>query len=173
MLVSKNEKTYIVATRVGYSDPDTFPMYSAENLEFRQASARKLIRMKLFSRYFGTNKSGSFRTVIPDLVQCGFHSDDGSRRNGLSESHEPGNPEHAESTQNTALQETLNIENYLSTIRNTANALYYDVIKKNDLSERASVPNMQLLYAGNSNQIISIALFSDDGTLPAQLRMQF
>ncbi len=122
--------------------------------------------MKLFSRYFGTNKSGSFRTVIlisfsavsilmMAVVGMVFQNlMNRGTRNMLQES-----------TQNTALQETLNIENYLSTIRNTANALYYDVIKKNDLSEESIRSNMQLLYAANSNQIISIALFSDDGTL--------
>lgn len=70
-----------------------------------------------------------------------------------------------EATQSTVFQGTLNIENYLSSIRSTANAIYYDVIKKSDLSADSIFDNMQLLYAANSNQIISIALFNDDGTL--------
>jgi len=70
-----------------------------------------------------------------------------------------------EATQSTVFQGTLNIENYLSSIRSTSNAIYYDVIKKSDLSTDSISDNMQLLYAANSNQIVSIALFHEDGTL--------
>ncbi|MEE8808207.1 MAG: sensor histidine kinase [Lactimicrobium sp.] len=70
-----------------------------------------------------------------------------------------------ESTGNVSRQEVVNIEAYLSSMRGIANALYYDVIKGTDISSTDLSDRISLLYAANSDEIVSIALFKDDGTL--------
>lgn len=70
-----------------------------------------------------------------------------------------------ENTQSIANQEVLNIESYLASLRNISNALYYDVIKQADITNMQLAEEINLLYAANSNQIVSIALFDEDGNV--------
>lgn len=70
-----------------------------------------------------------------------------------------------ENTSNVSRQEVINIEAYLANMRGIANALYYDVIKSADLASSDLSERISLLYAANSDEIVSIALFKEDGSL--------
>ncbi len=73
--------------------------------------------------------------------------------------------QYIDSTSSIARQEVLNIENYLVNLSGIANALHYDVIKGTDLSTEDIRHKFDLMYAANASEIISIALFQEDGTL--------
>lgn len=57
------------------------------------------------------------------------------------------------------------VENYLRDMRNISNTIYYNVIKNADLGEQSIANQLNLLYEVNRENIVSIALFDDQGQL--------
>jgi len=64
-------------------------------------------------------------------------------------------------------QSAINIENYLSNMRQISDSVYYGIIKDVNLSDTDIKDNLNLLYQSNSNNIVEIALFSASGELIA------
>ena len=64
-------------------------------------------------------------------------------------------------------QSAINIENYLSNMRQISDSVYYGIIKDVNLSDTDIKDNLNLLYQSNSNNIVEIALFSSSGELLA------
>ena len=65
-------------------------------------------------------------------------------------------------------QIALNINNYNSRMRDISKSMYYNVIKKTDLSEPQPLSKeMSLLYESNINSVVSIACFEENGSLVA------
>ncbi len=70
-----------------------------------------------------------------------------------------------ESTQLTLDQTVLNLEDYLRSMRRMSDAIYYNVIKDQDLSKETPVSQMNLLYEAHKDYLISLALYSERGEL--------
>lgn len=62
-------------------------------------------------------------------------------------------------------QSTSRLESYLRGIRRISDAMYYDVIKDADLASDDLAAESNLLYEANRDDLISIALFSQNGDL--------
>ena len=62
-----------------------------------------------------------------------------------------------------------NLEDYLVSMRQISDAAYYNVIKENDLSARDQEiqAKMNLLYEANRDNLQSIAIYNDCGSLMA------
>lgn len=58
-----------------------------------------------------------------------------------------------------------NLEDYLHNMRRISDAMYYDVIKSKDIGTSSISSEMNLLYETNKDDLISIALYRNDGTL--------
>ncbi|SEA13128.1 two-component system, sensor histidine kinase YesM [Oribacterium sp. KHPX15] len=70
-----------------------------------------------------------------------------------------------EATQQIMEQSVVNLEDYLVSMRRISDAMYYDVIKNADL-ERDSVDNeMNIIYEAHKDNLVSLSLFMQDGTL--------
>ncbi len=67
--------------------------------------------------------------------------------------------------QQTISQTELGLDNYLIGMRNISDAVYYNVIKNTDIGNESLDSQFNLLYESNRDDIISIALFKEDGTL--------
>lgn len=70
-----------------------------------------------------------------------------------------------ESTQLTLDQTVINLEDYLRSMRRMSDAIYYNVIKDQDISKETPVYQMNLLYEAHKDYLISLALYSDKGQL--------
>ncbi|WP_081861032.1 cache domain-containing sensor histidine kinase [Butyrivibrio sp. AE2032] len=70
-----------------------------------------------------------------------------------------------ESTQLTLDQTVINLEDYLRSMRRMSDAIYYNVIKDQDISKETPVYQMNLLYEAHKDYLISLALYSDKGEL--------
>lgn len=77
--------------------------------------------------------------------------------------------ETVQSTQKLMEQSGENLEDYLVSMRQISDALYYNVVKENDFSsEQQEIQvGMNLLYEANKDNLQSIAIYSDDGSLLA------
>lgn len=75
------------------------------------------------------------------------------------------NTQTTENTQRVLSQVNLNIDTYLRNMMRVSDTLYYHVIKSADLSTSEVNTAMDLLYESNRSSIVSVALFSEDGTL--------
>lgn len=64
-------------------------------------------------------------------------------------------------------QTAINLEDYLRNMRRISDAMYYSVIKDKDLSVETLDEEMNLLYEANKDNLISIACYTNDGTLVA------
>ncbi|NLP35582.1 MAG: sensor histidine kinase, partial [Clostridiales bacterium] len=64
-------------------------------------------------------------------------------------------------------QVNLNLNMYLRNMMRISNTMYYNVIKRVDLSKETLDKEMNLLYEANRDNIVSIACFSEDGNLVA------
>ncbi|MBE5822430.1 MAG: sensor histidine kinase [Butyrivibrio sp.] len=62
-------------------------------------------------------------------------------------------------------QTVVNLEDYLRSMRRVSDAIYYNVIKDEDLSEDSPSNQMNLLYEAHKDYLISLALYNEDGTL--------
>ena len=60
-----------------------------------------------------------------------------------------------------------NLTNYLRNMMRISDSLYYSVIKDTDFSEENIDSEMTLLYEANKDNLVSIACFSNDGSLLA------
>lgn len=70
-----------------------------------------------------------------------------------------------EATQQLMEQSVVNLEDYLVSMRRISDAMYYDVIKNADF-ERDSVDNeMNIIYEAHKDNLVSLSLFMQDGTL--------
>jgi two-component system sensor histidine kinase YesM len=70
-----------------------------------------------------------------------------------------------ESTAQLLSQTAINLEDYLRSMRRISDAMYYSVIKNKDLSTETMDDEMNLLYQANQDSLISIACYTNDGTL--------
>ena len=74
-----------------------------------------------------------------------------------------------QSTQKLMEQTVDNLEDYLVSMRRISDAVYYNVIKENDLSEKDNSvqQGMNLLYESNRDNLRSIAIYNNFGSLVA------
>lgn len=74
-----------------------------------------------------------------------------------------------QSTQKLMEQTVENLEDYLVSMRRISDAVYYNVIKENDLSEKDNSvqQGMNLLYESNRDNLRSIAIYNNFGSLVA------
>ncbi len=66
-------------------------------------------------------------------------------------------------------QTSINIEDYLRSMRRTSDAMYYSVIKDKDLAVDNLYEEMNLLYEANKDKLVSIACYTGDGSLVAAI----
>ena len=62
-------------------------------------------------------------------------------------------------------QTTINLEDYLRSMRRISDAMYYSVIKDKDLENEDLDEEMTLLYEANKDNLVSIACYTYDGRL--------
>ncbi|MBO5995056.1 MAG: cache domain-containing protein [Firmicutes bacterium] len=62
-------------------------------------------------------------------------------------------------------QTAVNLEDYLRSMRRISDAIYYNVIKDQDISKDSPVNQMDLLYEAHKDYLISLALYTEYGTL--------
>ncbi len=62
-------------------------------------------------------------------------------------------------------QVSWNLNSYLRNMMGISNSMYYNVIKNMDLTSETMTEEMDLLYAANKDNLISIACISEDGAL--------
>ena len=62
-------------------------------------------------------------------------------------------------------QTTINLEDYLRSMRRISDAMYYSVIKDKDLENENLDEEMTLLYEANKDNLVSIACYTYDGRL--------
>jgi two-component system sensor histidine kinase YesM len=62
-------------------------------------------------------------------------------------------------------QSATQLENYLTGMRRISDAMYYDMIRDADLSDKSVVSESNLLYEANRDSVVSLALFSKSGKL--------
>lgn len=70
-----------------------------------------------------------------------------------------------DSVQLTLDQTVINLEDYLRSMRRMSDAIYYNVIKDQDISKETPISQMNLLYEAHKDYLISLALYSEDGKL--------
>ncbi len=70
-----------------------------------------------------------------------------------------------DSTSSMLRQTTVNMEDYLYSLREVSDSLYYDVIKDRDLAKDDIEDDMNLLYESNNSKIVSCAIFDSDGQM--------
>ncbi len=70
-----------------------------------------------------------------------------------------------DSAQLTLDQTVINFEDYLRSMRRMSDAIYYNVIKDQDISKETPISQMNLLYEAHKDYLISLALYSEDGRL--------
>lgn len=59
----------------------------------------------------------------------------------------------------------INLEDYLRSMRRMSDAIYYNVVKDQDISKETPVTQMNLLYEAHKDYLISLALYNSDGEL--------
>ena len=64
-------------------------------------------------------------------------------------------------------QTTINLEDYLRSMRRISDAMYYTVIKNTDIGSENLDDAMTLLYEANKDKLISVACYTNDGNLTA------
>ncbi len=62
-------------------------------------------------------------------------------------------------------QTVINLEDYLRSMRRMSDAIYYNVIKDQDISKETPVAQMNLLYEAHKDYLISLALYTEEGEL--------
>ena len=62
-------------------------------------------------------------------------------------------------------QTVLSLEDYLRSMRRMSDAIYYNVIKDQDISKETPIEQMNLLYEAHKDYLISLALFTEYGSL--------
>ena len=74
-----------------------------------------------------------------------------------------------QSTEKLMEQAGENLEDYLVSMRQISDAVYYNVIKENDFSDQSDViqQGMDLLYEANKGNLRSIAVYNGSGSLIA------
>ena len=71
----------------------------------------------------------------------------------------------AEDSRRVLDQVNLNLDSYLRSMMRVSDTMYYRVIKNADLAEDSIDAGMNLLYETNRDTMVSIAVFSQDGSL--------
>lgn len=64
-------------------------------------------------------------------------------------------------------QTTINLEDYLRSMRRISDAMYYTVIKNTDIGSENLDDAMTLLYEANKDKLVSVACYTNDGNLTA------
>ncbi len=70
-----------------------------------------------------------------------------------------------ESAELTLDQTVLALEDYLRSMRRMSDAIYYNVIKDQDISKETPIEQMNLLYEAHKDYLISLALYTEEGEL--------
>lgn len=70
-------------------------------------------------------------------------------------------------TEQALTQTSIHLETYLRNMMRISDSMYYTVIKNKDLSVDKMDSEMDLLYEANKDNLVSIACYSNDGTLVA------
>lgn len=73
----------------------------------------------------------------------------------------------AENTEQLLTQTAINLEDYLRNMRRISDAMYYSVIKNKDLARESLDAEMNLLYEANKDKLVSIACYTNEGSLVA------
>lgn len=68
-------------------------------------------------------------------------------------------------TEQTLDQTVLTLEDYLRSMRRMSDAIYYNVIKDQDISKEKPIEQMNLLYEAHKDYLISLALYTEEGEL--------
>ncbi len=68
-------------------------------------------------------------------------------------------------TEQTLDQTVLTLEDYLRSMRRMSDAIYYNVIKDQDISKETPIDQMNLLYEAHKDYLISLALYTEEGEL--------
>ena len=72
-----------------------------------------------------------------------------------------------EAVQQADAQTVVNIEDYLKSMRSISDTMYYNVIKCKDIAQDDLSDEMELLYSAGNGNLVSIALYKEDGSLIA------
>lgn len=70
-----------------------------------------------------------------------------------------------QSAQKLMNQTCVNMEDYLVSMRRISDAIYYDVVSETDISDQKLQREMYLLYEANKDNVVSIALYGNYGSL--------
>ena len=62
-------------------------------------------------------------------------------------------------------QTAINLEDYLRSMRRMSDAIFYNVIKNQDISKETPIEQMNLLYEAHKDYLISLALYKENGDL--------
>ena len=62
-------------------------------------------------------------------------------------------------------QTVIALEDYLRSMRRMSDAIYYNVIKDQDISKETPIEQMNLLYEAHKDYLISLALYTEEGEL--------
>ena len=71
----------------------------------------------------------------------------------------------ADNSQRVLAQVNLNLDTYLRRMMRISDTMYYRVIKNTDLAQGSFADDMDLLYEENRGELVSIAVFDDQGEL--------
>ena len=75
------------------------------------------------------------------------------------------NTQMAENSQRVLAQVNLNLDTYLRSMMRVSDTVYYQIVKDADLDQEDISPQLELLYEANRDSLVSIAVFSESGSL--------
>ena len=158
LLMEKQEKTYVIANMVGYSDPNYFSYvfkkkYGMSPSKYMFEKYKKLYPTSIQSliMFASTIVSMTMLVIVGLILYNRFYV--------------IGKQSYIESTNSLVKQTGVNLEDYLYSMREVSDSIYYDVIKDKDLDKENIENDMNLLYEANSSKIVSCALYDSKGQL--------
>ncbi|MFR4578715.1 MAG: helix-turn-helix transcriptional regulator [Clostridium fessum] len=177
LLMATDDKTYIIAEKVGYPEQNYFSYVFKKNSVFpRRGTARHTERGGIMGKKRTIWKKklfddASIRSMIfiyftitalaaSVLISLSLYQRMSRQVTEVVQ----------EESQNLIAQVGRSVESYLRTIMKLSDSLYYGTIKNADLSSQSLGSEFTLLYDNNKDNVENIALFSEDGALWRQSR---